>query len=216
MKSAMRFKGFGIHSQALRSPKIYTLKGFPKTIVFSLMLLCQIGLTEGWKQSSNGFFTVETASIADEAYLTQVFKILEKARADLQRQEMPLGSGIVLRIHPNLDSYLAGSGQPWYIAGISNKAERLIQIQRLDVLLVRSSLEITIRHELFHMAHPDDWPRWQAEGRAMLFAGENPQVDPFTDVSEQQLELILASPDSLEELKRAGATAYFWVRQGKN
>jgi hypothetical protein len=79
-------------------------------------------------------------------------------------------------------------------------------------LLERNSLEKTLRHELFHLAQPADWPRWLAEGSAMIFAGETPGVEPLSNVSEGQLDVLLASVNSSEELARATATAYDWAR----
>ncbi len=186
-----------------------------RTALCGLFFLLSICLGQTWKQSSDGFFTVETASTEDEAELPKVFSILEDAKNDLKRQGLYLPSDIILRIHPDLESFLEATQVPWFIAGLSDRSLALIQIQRLAVLKERSSLRITLRHELYHLAQPEYLPRWKAEGSAMLFAGEVPTAKPFAAISEVRLEHLLASPGSSEEFKQAMATAYLWVKTKK-
>jgi hypothetical protein len=168
-----------------------------------------------WSRADDGTFSVLTASEQDALYLPQVYEVLKRARRDLRdRWQLELPAGIMVVIHPDLASYTAATGAPWFVSGIADRAGLRLEVQRLRVLLERNTLERTLRHELFHLAQPDDWPRWRAEGSAMRFAGELPSTTPYPNVAETQLEAMLAAPASREELARANATAYWWVVSG--
>jgi hypothetical protein len=166
---------------------------------------------QAWSTWSDGFFTVQTASSADATYLPEVFEILQEAKKDLRTENFTLSESVTVQIHPNLDSFITTTQLPWYIASVTNRETSTIHTQRLRVLLERQSLKVTLRHELFHLAQPSDWPRWKAEGEAMKFSGEHPQAEPFENVSEDELNNLLANPSSRETLQRAVATAYQWV-----
>jgi hypothetical protein len=122
---------------------------------------------------------------------------------------------LTVKIHPDLESFTTTTELPWYIISVANRDTDTIHTQRLRILLERQTLEVTLRHELFHLAQPEDWPRWRAEGEAMKFSGERPQAEPFENVSEEVLNDLLANPDSRETLQRAVATALLWVVQGR-
>jgi len=83
-----------------------------------------------------------------------------------------------------------------------------IDSQRLDILIERHILETSLRHELFHLAQPKTLRRYEAEGLAMRFAGERPQAEAFSTISDERLDDILAQPTSAEMLTKAMATAY--------
>jgi hypothetical protein len=180
-------------------------------ILYGFMALAY---AQEWQQHTDGFFVVETAAIADQEHLKDVFKIVQEAKKDLQRQPLQLPDSVTIRIHPNLESYVNAVKLPWYIAAIANRETNLIQTQRLEVLILRNSLEKTLRHELFHLTQPEAWPRWKAEGMAMRFAGELPRAEPLVGITEERLEDLLANPPSREMLQRATATAYQWVIEG--
>lgn len=182
------------------------------TFYFLLFTSCY---AQDWSTSSDGFFSVQTASSADATYLSEVFEILQGARKDLRTEGLTLPESVTLQIHPNLDSFTTKAELPWYIISVANRETNTIHTQRLRILLERQTLEVTLRHELFHLAQPDEWPRWRAEGEAMKFSGERPQAEPFENISEDELESLLTNPDSRETLQRAAATAYFWVVQGR-
>lgn len=186
-----------------------------KIAIQLLLYVIALSFAQTWQQHTDGFFTVETVAVADQQHLKQVFEILQQAKKDLLRQNLQLLNSVTLRVHPNLDSFVTSLNLPWYIAAISNRETSTIQTQRLEVLITRNSLTKTLRHELFHLAQAPDWPRWKAEGKAMLFAGELPQAEPLAGVSEARLEELLASPTSREMLQRAVATAYQWVIEGR-
>jgi hypothetical protein len=184
--------------------------------LFSFYLsLSPLICAQDWSRASDAFFTVQTASSADAAYLPEVFEILQQARKDLRAQGLTLPESVRVQIHPHLESFTTTTELPWYIISVADRETSTIHTQRLRILLERQTLELTLRHELFHLAQPEGWSRWRAEGEAMKFSGERPQAEPFENVSEEKLERLLAAPDSRETLQRAAATAYFWVVQGR-
>jgi len=161
-----------------------------------------------WKTAHAPGFVVQVATNADERHLREVFAILQKTRRDLKAAGYPLPSRVRVVIHPNLRSYIRATGLPWFVVAAANRSRNQIDTQRLRVLLERGSLERTLRHELFHLAQPEGWPRWKAEGRAMRFAGEEPTAPPLEAIGEAELERLLASPPDPQTLRRAMATAY--------
>lgn len=168
-----------------------------------------------WSSKTDGFFLVETAQSADETYLAEVFEILQSAKKDLRAEGLTLPESVTVKIHPTLDSFTTTTAVPWYVISLADRETNTIHTQRLRILLERQTLSITLRHELFHLAQPDDWPRWRAEGEAMKFSGEKIQAEPFEDISEEELNTLLANADSRETLQRAAATAYIWVVRGQ-
>ncbi len=180
------------------------------------VLLSLLGLTsaQNWQEATDGFFRVETASPADAERLAQVFTVLEQAAIDLKTCGLLLPGAVTVRVHPTLGSFQGETGAPWYVAALADRKTGTLHTQRLRVLLERRSLEATLRHELFHLAQPGDWPRWCAEGAAMRFARERPQAQPLPGLSDEQLDVLLASPPSADVLARAVATAYARVEPG--
>jgi hypothetical protein len=185
-------------------------------LLFSFLLsLSPFALAQEWSSASDGFFNVQTAQGADETYLAEVFEILQEAKKDLCGEGLTLPENVTVQIHPNLSSFTATTNVPWYVISLADRETATIHTQRLRILLERQTLDITLRHELFHLAQPDDWPRWRAEGEAMKFSGERVQGEPFENVSETELDSMLSNPDSRETLQRAAATAYMWVVRGE-
>lgn len=178
-------------------------------VILTTLLTGSFSAANEPRVASDGSVTVITYSAADAADLPRLFAAVQQARRDLRREwGWRLPGAITIVVHPDLGSYSAATGMPWYVAGTADRAERRIDLQRLRVLRERHSLEPTLRHELFHLAQPNDWPRWRAEGAAMLFAGESPQAAPFAEISEAQLDALLAAAPDRETLARAAATAY--------
>lgn len=188
---------------------------FPSLL--AALLLLSFGCAQSWQPSSDGRFVVETASEADREQLAAVFAVLREAARDL-RQEwgFTLPETVTIRVHPTLESFQEATSQPWFVAAAADRRTATLHLQRLRVLSERRSLEATLRHELFHLAQPEDWPRWRAEGEAMRFAGETPRAEAL-ELSDAELDAILAAPSSSEDLARAVATAWRWVQgQGPN
>ena len=173
-----------------------------------LLSLLGFSCAQTWQEVGDGFFKVETASPVDAEKLEQVFTLLERAAHDLEDLGLPLPDSVTVRVHPTLESFTGETGAPWYVAAVADRRTGALHTQRLRVLLERRSLEKTLRHELFHLAQPADWPRWRAEGTALHFAGERPQAQPLAGLSDAQLDTLLAAPGSPEVLARAVATAY--------
>jgi hypothetical protein len=185
-------------------------------LLFSFLFsLSSSALLQEWASKTDGFFVVQTAPGPDETYLAEVFDILQEAKKDLRAEGLTLPENITVQIHPNLDSFTATTDLPWYIISLADRTTSTIHTQRLRILLERQTLTITLRHELFHLVQPDDWPRWRAEGEAMKFSAESVQAEPFENVTEDELNTLLANPDSRETLQRAAATAYLWVVRGQ-
>ncbi len=178
-------------------------------VAHCFLLLLSFGCAQTWRQASDGRFMVETASEADREQLAAVFAVLQKAARDLRRDlGLTLPETVTVRVHPTLASFQKATSQPWFVVAVADRRAAILHLQRLRVLAERRSLEPTLRHELFHLAQPEDWPRWRAEGMAMRFAGETPQAEALLNLSDAELDALLAAPGSSEALAQAAATAY--------
>ncbi|MDX2008035.1 MAG: hypothetical protein SFU83_22560 [Meiothermus sp.] len=185
--------------------------GFGLVLFFSLLFWLPFPLSFAQQTSRSANFSVQTFSAADQRLLPRVFEVLQQARRDLIRRGLRPPERVTLVIHPSLESYTRTTRLPWFIAAVADRAKARIDTQRLRVLIERGSLERTLRHELFHLAQPQDWPRWKAEGMAMRFAGDKPTAAPFPGISEAALERLLVDPPDQATLNRAMATAYRWA-----
>ncbi|MCS7068251.1 MAG: hypothetical protein RMK51_13375 [Meiothermus sp.] len=181
-----------------------------------LLLLCAVwlmalppALAQPWQKALAPGFVVQYARSPDALHLPEVFRVLRQARRDLQQMGYLLPAVRVV-IHPDLKSYTASTRLPWFVLAAAHRGQNRIDTQRLPVLL-RGGLERTLRHELFHLAQPEGWPRWKAEGMAMRFAGERPTAPAFASISEADLERLLTHPPDPATLRRAMATAYRWT-----
>lgn len=166
-----------------------------------------------WGSATDGRFVVQTASPADREALSAVFPVLQDAARDLRQDAgLTLPRTVTVRVYPSLAAFGAATGQPWYVAAIADREHATLHLQRLRVLTEQGSLETTLRHELFHLAQPESWPRWRAEGAAMRFAGERPTAPPLVGLSKAELSDRLAAPRSAEEHAQAAATAWAWTK----
>ncbi|GEM82069.1 hypothetical protein [Meiothermus hypogaeus] len=187
-----------------------TLFFFPYLLVLALAFISPAG-AQAWKSAQAPGFVVRWAQNADTRHLSEVFRVLQKARRDLQTAGYSLPPQVRVVIHPSLASYTASTRLPWFVLAAANRSTHQIDTQRLRILLERGTLEGTLRHELFHLAQPAGWPRWKAEGMALRFAGEEPTARPLEPITEAELERLLAAPPDRETLRRAMATAYRWT-----
>ncbi len=179
-----------------------------------LLALASPALAQDWSSANDGQFVVLSASAQDESYLPQVFELLQQAKRDLRNDwRLELPPKVTLVIHPDLASFEQATGAPWHLAGLANRERQKIDVQRLRILLERGSLKTTLRHEVFHLAQPQDWPRWLAEGAAMLFAGEQAQATPLIELSDAELNALLSKADSRELHLQAAATALSRAQQ---
>lgn len=166
---------------------------------------------QAWKSAQAPGFVVRWSENAETRHLSEIFRVLQRARRDLLTAGYSLPPRVRVVIHPSLESYTTSTRLPWFVLAAANRSTHRIDTQRLRILLERGTLERTLRHELFHLAQPAGWPRWKAEGMAMRFAGEEPTARPLEPISEAELERLLAAPPDRETLRRAMATAYRWI-----
>lgn len=133
----------------------------------------------------------------------RIFEILFDAQDDLARWHLRLPESVSISIYPDLASYQQATGVPYTIMALSNRETASIHTQRIGILLQRGSLEKTLRHELFHLAQPEDLRRWQAEALAMRFAGEVwLGSSSYQHLSEAELDAMLAQSKHIPALMR--------------
>lgn len=207
----------------LGSIKLYRTLFMMSYVVIFFCLVIFVGFSlvdaQDWNQVSDGHFEILTMARADEVHLPEVFAILRDAKKDLRLTwGLVLPQDIQIYIHPTLSSYSEVTELPWSVAAIANREELQIDMQRIQVLLERNSLEKTLRHELYHLAQEEDLERWQAEGRAMIFAGELPMADTYEGIESEVLNQKLEGFVDSEGLARANflkatATAYQWAQR---
>jgi hypothetical protein len=171
----------------------------------TILLLTPV-FAQSWQDATDGVVTVRTASEADRAYLPEIFAIIQQARRDLGAWGLTLTPFTVV-IHPDITSYQTATEMPWYVAAVADTQAQRLDMQRARVLAERGSLVATLRHELFHLAQPEQLERYVAEGLAMHFARETPQAAPLSG-ELGDLNAILAQPASQRELQQAMARAH--------
>lgn len=159
------------------------------------------------KTSTSPHFTIQTASSADEQRLPEVFNVLERAYKDLVQMGYQPPIKVKIVVHANLESFRTATKLPWFVLAAADQGQSRIDMQRLRIV-AEKGLEATLRHELFHLAQPRDWPRWKAEGMAMRFAGQKPLAKELPGLSNARLDQLLARPLDPATLSRAMATAY--------
>ena len=148
--------------------------------------------------------------------LAALAPLLRRAVSDLQSvASLSSCPAVSLFVHPDLASYQAAARAKWFQVAIADRQACRLDTQRLAVVAQHGGVEQTLRHELHHLAQPDGWERWRAEGEAQRFAGERPSARPFNGLSPQELEALLAAPATQEVQLRAMATAYQWVMLGR-
>ena len=130
--------------------------------------------------------------------------------------QLELCTQVIITVHPDLESFRGATGLPWYVLATADRAECSLDTQRLRIVAEHGGIERTLRHELFHLAQPDHWPRWLSEGRAQRFAGERPRHAPLEFVSPDELDRLLAAAPDQATLLRALATALSWVMEGRD
>mgnify|MGYP001385158258 CR=1 FL=1 len=180
------------------------------------LLLSVANARTPWHTSASGGFEVRTAASADAAWLPEAFRILTAGAARVSDDpELGLCNAPLVVIHPELGSFEATTGMPWFILAVANRSECRIDTQRVAILEQHGGLRRTLLHELHHLAQPEDWERWRAEGRAQAFAGERPAAAPLHAITPAQLNALLAAPTGSEDHLRALATALNWVLDGR-
>lgn len=177
------------------------------------LLFLQPPSSAQFQTAVSAHFRIQTFSSADVKYLPRAFKALEKARKDLIALKLNLPGRVTVIVHPTLEQFQKTLDAPLYEAARANRKLAQIDTQRFVALEEHGGLELTLRHEIFHLAQPEGWPRWKAEGGAVRFSRERLSASPMTNISEEKLEKLLANPPSREVLARAMATAAQWVAE---
>ncbi|MGH9959842.1 MAG: hypothetical protein ACREBC_22415, partial [Pyrinomonadaceae bacterium] len=152
-----------------------------------------------------------------------VLKILETSRNDLIRRVSAAGISfrfprLEIFINETTGNFVGRTGQsPW--AAAATRGNR-VELQPLDLLKRRRTLETTLRHELVHATIDTigrgQTPRWFAEGLALYVAGEGPMLMrylPKEAISIEGLERKLSQPASPEDMRAAYAAAYREVKR---
>ena len=151
-----------------------------------------------------------------------LLRTIEAARLDMIARLLPASisppdSSIEVVIHETTQAFVAATGLPGWVAGVTHG--RRIELQPLNVLRKRRILTSTLRHEyanaLIEEIGQGRAPRWIAEGLAITFAGEASMLLRFagkTRVPVDELEQRLASPRSAAEMRALYAAAYREVR----
>ncbi|MBC7646898.1 MAG: hypothetical protein H7095_07260 [Pseudopedobacter sp.] len=187
-----------------------------RKILPSLSFVCLLlSPSSAAPQSSSAHFRIQTFSSADAQYLRRAFKALEKARKDLLSLGLNPPQRVTVIVHPTLERFQKSLEAPMFEAARANRNLARIETQRFRALEEHGGLEQTLRHELFHLAQPANWPRWKAEGSAVRFSGERLNGVLFENISESKLEALLKNPPSRAVLARAMATALEWVVQNR-
>ncbi len=152
-----------------------------------------------------------------------VLRVMESNRAELIRRVSTGGVSfqlptLELFIDESTGDFVGRTGQPPWVAAATLRNR--IELQPFELLSRRRILETTIRHELVHsvieaVGHGHA-PRWLAEGLAVHFAGEGPNVARYwqeTDTTLADLELRLSRPASAEDMRADYAAAYRQVKR---
>jgi stage II sporulation protein D len=180
-----------------------------------------LSVSTGRRTLSSEHFRLTYPARLRQGDMERVLKVLESTRADLVHRIST--SGVPLQL-PTLDlffnettgDFVGRTGQPSWVAAATLRNK--IELQPFETLARRRILETTLRHELVHasidrIGHGRT-ARWLAEGLALHFAGEGQLVSSHqtnADIAISELELLLAQPSSVEEMRAAYAAAYLKV-----
>lgn len=171
---------------------------------------------------SSEHFHVSYPPNAERGTVEAAMRTLEGARVDLlwrisQASHGATDAAIDVVIHGSTQEFMAATGQPWWVAGVTRL--RRMELQPLTVLLRRRILTSTLRHEYCHAVIESIGngraPRWVAEGLAIQFAGEGAGLGRFrpkTRLPIDELERRLASPRSAAEMRMLYAAAHSEVQ----
>jgi len=171
---------------------------------------------------SSEHFRVSYSDPTEEHDVESVLDTLESAHRDLTIRLSAAGvdfespGPIDIVINSTTQDFTAATGQPWWAAAATRG--RRIQLQPIPLLRRRRILETTLRHECAHLAIDSvsqrTSPRWLAEGLAIYFAGEGPQLrkySPAQPISVDELEKRLAAPHDSKEMRELYAAAFVRV-----
>jgi len=164
--------------------------------------------SSGWwqKRSSERVELLSTQPESDAA-------ILPIAERVLKENEEAIGwkanAGVQLRVYATLDAYRNTTGQPGWVAATTRG--RTIRLQPLKELEKRGIVEPTLRHEIFHVLveakAKAPIPLWFREGIVLFFSNANGRNSAAVEMTDEQIEAVLRSPKSRDEVQKAYAAA---------
>jgi hypothetical protein len=113
--------------------------------------------------------TVQVGDRRDLPLLQSVHAVWKRAAQDLEGLSLSVPPATLIA-HRDAATFARSTGRPWNTAAVT--VGNTIHTQRLSALHSLGTLERTLRHEAFHLAHPRGLPTWLAEGLARHFSGE--------------------------------------------
>jgi stage II sporulation protein D len=167
---------------------------------------------------SSEHFRLGFSAMNDRRDIAAVLSMLESSRAELLgRSATTRAVTAVPLINVNLNDttgdFVGRTGQPWWAAAATRGNQ--IELQPLEVLKRRGSLQTALRHELAHVfidaISRGRAPHWLAEGFALHLAGEGRQISRYADskkLTMVELESKLEHAGSPEEMRAVYAATY--------
>jgi stage II sporulation protein D len=140
-------------------------------------------------------------------------KLLPIAERILKEDEEAIGwkasAGVQLQVYATLDSYRNTTGQPGWVA--ASTRGKTIRLQPLAELQKRAIVEMTLRHEIFHvlveMKAKAATPLWFREGMVLFLSNPDAAMTAAAGMTDEQIEAVLQQPRNRDEVQRAYAAA---------
>jgi stage II sporulation protein D len=138
----------------------------------------KLGLTAqglSWQTLGGDTLSMQTTNPdQDRAVLAAAERL---ARALSARVKWPMPTGVVIRVHPDLDTFRNATGEPGWVAAHTDG--RRIDMQPVALLRSRNALDSTLSHELLHVLielrasrSASNLPEWFREGLVGYLEGE--------------------------------------------
>jgi stage II sporulation protein D len=164
-----------------------------------------------WQRRLSERFELDSTAPDQDAFVLPIAARILKQDEDIAGLIPP--SRVRLQVFATLDAFRDATGEPGWIAA-STRGDT-IRLQPLAQLRVRSILESTLRHELFHVLVESKasaaTPLWFREGLVLYFTGEIQGSGTTEPMTAANMETILQQPRSREEMERAYVAAYATV-----
>lgn len=238
--SALRFAvGRELGWDKIRS-NFYDVRNAGKDIVFSGrgsghgVGLCQAGAEEmaregkSYREILNFYYpsTLLAANSQSTAWQKRGAERVEllSTQADADASVMPLAEKILrddekeigwrvprvrLQVYSSLDTYRDTTGQPGWVAASTRGST--IRLQPLKELEKRGILEVTLRHEIFHILVEAKakaaTPLWFREGLVLYLANPDAVIAESGGMTDAEIETALRKPASREQMQKAYAAA---------
>lgn len=180
-------------------------------------------MQNGLLSLSSEHFRVSYPSGTTRREVETVIRILEAARADMERRLTIAGlalagePSLIIIIHETTPDFIAATGQPGWAAAAS-RGQRM-ELQPLALLRRRGVLPTALRHEYAHfvieLLGRGRTPRWLSEGLAIYVAGEGAMIaryNPKSNWTRDEIERKLVRPASADEMRALYAASYSEVR----